>query len=231
MLVLLLILIIALIVAAFIYFDAQTRVMHLLEWIDQLGMWGPVLFVILDMLVVVLVLPGVLLTLGAGFLFGVFWGSLYVVMATTLGATIAFLIARHLLGERAARYILQHPKVQILNNALGNSGWKFVLLTRLIPFFPFKPANYVFGLAKFRLRDFFIGTLFGISPFTLTNVYIGSIAADLATLGAGRAPRTPWQWGMYAVGLAVAVAALIYITRTAKRILAEETKKQEQEEV
>jgi len=106
-----------------------------------------------------------------------------------------------------------------------------VLLTRLIPFFPFKPANYVFGLAKFRLRDFVLGTVIGIIPFTLTNVYLGSIAADLATLGAGRQPRTPWQWGAYTVGLLIAIAALIYITRTAKRILAEETKKQEQEEV
>jgi uncharacterized membrane protein YdjX (TVP38/TMEM64 family) len=214
-------------VGVVIHFDAQGRVVVLLDWIDELGIWGPVLLIVLDLLVVILLLPGVMFTLGAGFLFGLWWGTLFIVIGTAGGAILAFLIARHLFSQRFARYLMEQPNARVLEGALVQSGWKFILLTRLIPFFPFKLTNYLFGLGRFRLRDFVIGTVIGIIPYTLTNVYVGSLAADLATLGVRGEPRQWWEWALYAGMLLLAVAMLVFITRRARRILAREMGRQD----
>jgi uncharacterized membrane protein YdjX (TVP38/TMEM64 family) len=173
-------------VGALFYFQGGSRVVSFLEWLEGLGAWAPFLFILIDMLVVVLVLPGVMFTLGAGFMFGILRGSLYVVIGSTIGATIAFLIARYLFGE-----------------------------TRLIPFFPFKLSNYLFGLMQVSLRDFIFGVFFGIMPFTVTNVYIGSLAADLATIGSRTASRSKMEWTIYGIGVIIAIVAVIYITHLA----------------
>lgn len=207
--------------------DIGPGVAALLAWIDGMGAWGPLILIAADILVVVLVLPGVWLTLGAGFLFGVVEGSLYIVIGTSIGATIAFLVARHLLGPRSAAWLARHPRARLLESMLAESGWKIVLATRLIPFFPFKLANYVFGLARFRLRDFVAGTVLGIIPFTVTNVYIGSLAADLAMLGVRGGPRESWEWFLYAGGALVACAVVVYLARVARRILKAELERGE----
>lgn len=210
---------VAVVIGMLIYFDLDVLIVSLLARLDGLGSWAPLLFIAIDCLFVVLVLPGVLLTLGAGFLFGVIKGSAYVVVATTLGAGIAFLVARYLLGARTARFFLSHPKLQVVNREFTRKGWGLVLLTRLIPFFPFKLSNYFFGFAGFRLSDFMVGTFFGIMPITVFNVYIGSLAGDLATLGSRATPRSPLQWTVYGAGFVITVVALVYINRRAQKIL------------
>lgn len=213
------ILLIAVFIAMLIYFDAHVYALKFLEWLDQHETLAPLLFIIADMLVVILVLPGVILTLGAGFLFGVLKGSLYVVIATTLGATIAFLIARYLFGAGITNLLTNHPRLSLVNNELTNEGWKIVLLTRLVPFFPFKLSNYFFGLTHFSLRGYIIGTLVGIIPITMFNVYLGSLAADLTKLGSQGASKTSLEWTLHGVGLVIALGAVIYITRLARRAL------------
>ena len=197
----------------------MVSVVSFLEWLEGLGAWAPFLFILIDMLAVVLVLPGVILTLGAGFMFGILRGSLYVLIGTTIGATIAFLIARYLFSERATEFFLGYPKLKLVNDEFKQAGWKFVLLTRLVPFFPFKLSNYLFGLMQISLRDFVIGVFFGIMPFTVTNVYIGSLAVDLATIGSRTASRSRMEWTIYGMGVIIAIVAVIYITYLARRAL------------
>ena len=213
------ILFVAAFAAMLIYFDIHAYVLKLFEWMDQHRALAPLIFILVDMLVVVFVLPGVIITMGAGFLFGVIKGSLYVVIATTIGAAIAFLIARHLFGGRIKHYFMSHPRLGLVNNELSNEGWKIVFLTRLVPFFPFKLSNYFFGLTNFSLRGFFFGTMIGIIPITMINVYVGSLAADLAGLGPRGISRTPLEWAMYGIGLVVAIVTVIYITRRARKAL------------
>jgi len=210
---------VAVLVGLAVYVDVRPYVLKFFAWLDLLGPWAPVLFIIMDMLVVILVLPGVILTLGAGFTFGVPKGSTYVIIATTLGATLAFLIARHLFGQRVSRFVWSRSKLNALNQEFSRQGWKIVLLTRLVPFFPFKLSNYLFGLMQISLGDFVCGVLFGIIPITVHNVYIGSLAADLATLGYRNQSRSPLQWTMYAMGLVAAVCAVVYLRRLARRAL------------
>jgi uncharacterized membrane protein YdjX (TVP38/TMEM64 family) len=217
------VLFVALLLGVMSYFHLGEEVMRLFDWLAAMGGWAPLLFIIIDMLVVILLLPGVMVTMGAGFLFGVTLGSLCVVVATTLGATIAFLIARHLLGERTSRYFLSHPRLKVLNDEFAHEGWRVILLTRLIPFFPFKLSNYFFGVSDFTLRDFVLGTAIGVVPFTITNVYLGSLAADLSMLGLRHVGRTRLEWTVYGFGFVMTMVAAIYFSRHAKKALSRYT--------
>ncbi|MDH5526497.1 MAG: TVP38/TMEM64 family protein [Nitrospirota bacterium] len=214
------VLVVAALVGVLLLFDLDKQIVPLLNRLQGMGAWAPFLFVVLMAGAVLFLLPGVPFTAGAGFVFGVGKGTLCVVLGTTLGATLAFLIARHLFGERARRAILAHPRLHRINRELAPQGWKVVLITRLVPFFPFKLSNYFFGLTSIRLRSFVGGTLLGIIPFSLNSVYLGSIAADLTTLGAGGRERTPLEWGLYGAGFLVAVGVLLYLNRMARRAMA-----------
>lgn len=217
----------AAILAVLIYFDAHEQILRLLQWFEAQGAWAPLLFILIMAAAVVLVLPGVLLTTGAGFVFGVVEGSIYVVSGTTLGATLAFLIARYLFGQRARQFVLARTRFRLLSEELTPQGWRIVLLTRLIPFFPGKISNYFFGLTPFSLRGFIGGSLLGFIPFSIHSVYLGSIAADLSTLGARNAARTPLEWALYGAGFIAAVTAVVYLSRIARRALSRYAEKGE----
>ncbi len=210
---------VGLFLAGLIYFDVQDQVLALLTWIEHQGVIGPVLFMLIMALVVVLLIPGVLLTTGAGFAFGVIEGSIAVVLGTTLGATVAFLLARYGLGDRASGIVRRHARLKAISDEFASEGWKIVLVTRLVPFFPFKLSNYVFGLTKISLRGFVGGTLIGEIPLSVHNVYLGSIAADLATLGQRQTERTSLEWTLYGIGFALAVLSVLYLAAWARRVL------------
>ncbi len=217
------ILFVTLVVAALVYFDAHEEILRLLDWLDAQGIWGPLLFILLMMIVVVFLLPGVLFTTGAGFVFGVVEGTVCVVVGTTLGATLAFLGARYLFGERASQFVLRHARLRSVTEELTPRGWQIVLLTRLVPFFPFKLSNYFFGLTQFTLRGFMAGTFVGVIPLSLNSVYLGSIAADISLEGVRSAGRGPVEWALYGAGFLVTVGLVIYLNRLASRALARYT--------
>ncbi|MGQ0657110.1 MAG: TVP38/TMEM64 family protein [Chromatiales bacterium] len=217
-------LLVAAILVALLRLDLHDDVLRLLEWLDAQGLWAPFLFIMLMAAVVVLLLPGVLFTTGAGFVFGVVQGSICVVVGTTLGAAGAFLVARRLFGKRAARYVLEHPKLKLLDSELGPRGWQVVLLSRLVPFFPGKLSNYFFGLTSVSLRGFVAATFLGIIPFSVNNVYLGALTAELATRGARTADFSAGQWALYGTGLLVALCGAVCLGRIAWRALNKQTK-------
>ena len=217
------VLFVAAVLGLLLLFGIDEQVLRLLTWLDAQGAWASLLFMLIMAVVVVMLLPGILFTTGAGFVFGVVEGTIYVVFGTTLGAMLAFMIARHLFGERATRFVLGHTRLKLVSEELTSQSWKIVMLTRLVPFFPFKLSNYFFGLTAFSLRGFTGGTFLGIIPFSLHNVYLGSIAADIATLGTRNTERTPLEWGLYGVGFLVAVGVVLYLNRLARRALARYT--------
>ncbi|MGH1482902.1 MAG: TVP38/TMEM64 family protein [Geminicoccales bacterium] len=210
---------VGLVLAGLIYFDVQDQVHALLTWVDHQGLIGPLLFVLIMALVVILLIPGIMLTTGAGFAFGVIEGSVAVVLGTTLGATVAFLLARYGFGDRTAGIVRRHARLKAVSDQFATESWKIVLVTRLVPFFPFKLSNYVFGLTKIPLRGFVGGTLIGEIPLSVHNVYLGSIAADLATLGQRQTERTHLEWALYGIGFAVAMISVLYLGLWAKRVL------------
>ncbi len=210
----------AAVVGLLILFDMHQHVLQLLRWLDAQGSMAMLLFILIMALVMVLLLPGMLLTTGAGFVFGVAQGSVVVVLGTTLGAALAFLIARHLFGERAARWLRSREKLGAVSAELAAQGWKVVLLTRLLPFFPFKLSNYLFGLTPVSLRGFLAGTFIGVIPWSVHNVYLGSIAAELGGMSLHGGDRGVLGWSLYAAGFLVTVVTVVYLNHLARRALA-----------
>ncbi len=207
-------LLVAILVIILVIFDWHLKVMQLLEWLNAQGALASLLFVLVMALAVVLLLPGIFFTTGAGFVFGVIKGSLYVVVGTTLGAVIAFLIARHVFSAPVAKWLRQRAKAHAIVEEIGRHNWRLVMLTRLVPFFPFKLSNYFFGLTPVALEDFALGTAVGIIPFSIHNVYLGAMTA-LGVKGAG-----PWQWLLYGLGFAATVALVVHLNRMARAALA-----------
>lgn len=218
------------VLAVLIYFGVHEQIVALLRWVEAQGLWGPVLFTLVMALVVVFLVPGVLFTTGAGFVFGVVEGTIYVVVGSTLGAAIAFLIARYFFGRHAANFVRSQAKLKLVSQEMTPNGWKIVLLTRLIPFFPSKVSNYFFGLTRFSFPGYVVGTLIGFTPFSLHNVYLGSLAADISTLGVRNTERTPLEWSLYGAGFVATLIAVIYLNRLARRALSRYTGSESLEE-
>jgi uncharacterized membrane protein YdjX (TVP38/TMEM64 family) len=203
-------------VAAGVYFDVQDLLKQVLDWVAQLGPWGPIIFIAIYVVAAVLFIPASVLTLGAGAVFGVMWGSIYVSMASTLGATAAFLVGRYLAQDAIARKIEGNERFAAIDSAVAKEGWKIVGLTRLSPVFPFTLLNYAFGLTKVKLSHFFLASWIGMMPGTVMYVYIGS----LAKVASGERTRTTGEWVLYGVGLLATVAVTVFVTRLAKKALA-----------
>ncbi|NEQ38236.1 MAG: TVP38/TMEM64 family protein [Okeania sp. SIO3I5] len=201
------------------FFNAQQLLKNALDWIDTLGPWGPVAFIIIYILATVLFLPGSLLTLGAGVLFGPLFGSIYVSIASTIGATCAFLVGRYLARSWVSKQIEGNEQFKAIDKAVADEGWKIVGLTRLSPIFPFNLLNYAFGLTQVSLRDYFLASWIGMMPGTVMYVYLGSLAGSLATLGTEGGSRSTAEWVLYGVGLIATVAVTIYVTKIAKKAL------------
>lgn len=213
------VLFVSVIVGVLAYFGTHEQLVHLLRWVEEQGAWSAVLFIVIMAVVVVFLLPGIFFTTGAGFVFGVVEGSIYVVLGTTLGAAVAFLVARYLFGERARRIIMSRGRLRAVNEEMTRHDWKVVMLTRLIPFFPAKAANYCFGLTSVSFRGYVLGSLIGFIPYSIHNVYLGSIAASVATLGERQIGRSPLEWTLYGTGFVTTVIAVIYFNRLARRAL------------
>ena len=217
--VLILLLVLVVVIAGLLFGGANDLVRRLFEWIGSLGPLAPVLYVLLHALAVVLLIPGLLFPVGAGFLFGVGLGAVCSIAGKVLGAWIAFSLSRYFLQGRAREFLAEHPTLETLDRNLPEQGWKAVLLVRLVPVIPFKLSNYLFGLTRFRKRDVLIGTTLGAVPFSLLNAYIGSAAANVTRLGASTQPRTQFEWIVWGVGLLVATAAALGIMVMARRAL------------
>lgn len=204
--------------AVAVWLSRRLTVAEIVAWVDAMGPSAPVLFVAITALAVVLLLPGVVFTLSGGFLFGPLLGTVCIVTGTSLGATGAFLLARYVLSETTARFMRKHSRLARVDAAIAGTGWTFVLLTRLVPFFPFRLSNYFFGVSAFTLRDFCIGTAIGIVPYSALNVYAGSLAADLAAHDWSTSP----SWARWSVSLAVLLigaCALFLLARLARSAL------------
>jgi uncharacterized membrane protein YdjX (TVP38/TMEM64 family) len=202
-------------------FSPQELLRNALQWVDGLGVIGGLVFIGIYIIATVAFLPGSILTLGAGVVFGVLWGSLYVFLGATLGAIAAFLVGRYLARDWISRKIEGNQKFAAIDGAVASEGFKIVLLTRLSPVFPFNLLNYAFGITGVSLKDYALGSI-GMIPGTIMYVYLGSLAGDLARIGGEGQPTNPTvQWAIRIIGLIATVAVTVYVTRVARRALAE----------
>jgi len=201
--------------------NLQSGVQSVLAWVNGLGSVGAIAFIGIYILATVLLIPGSLLTLGGGVLFGVVWGSVYVFIAASLGATLAFLIGRYLTRDWVARRIAGNGRFEAIDAAVAREGLKIVLLTRLSPIFPFNLLNYALGLTQVSLKDYVLGSL-GMLPGTVMYVYIGSLAGNLAAIATATSgtPQTQTiQWILRILGLIATIAVTLVVSRIARNAL------------
>jgi len=192
-------------------------------WVRDLGPLGPVVFIVGYVVAAIAFVPGALLTLTAGAVFGVWFGTLYVLIGATLGSTAAFLIARHLARGAFERRLGANPRFAAIDQAIGREGRKVVFLLRLSPVFPFTLLNYALGLTRISLPDFLLASI-GMLPGTLLYTYTGKVAGDLAALASGSTPpRGVGYYAVLALGLAATVAVTVLVTGVARRALATTT--------
>lgn len=193
------------------------------EWVDGLGALGPVVFVLGYALAAVAFVPGSLLTLAAGAIFGLAKGVVYVFVAAVLGSSLAFLVSRYFARSAIERRIAGDPRFAAIDRAVGDQGRRIVFLLRLSPVFPFNLLNYALGLTRVRFADYVAASV-GMLPGTFLYVYYGKLAGDVAALAGGAATqRDAGYWSVLAVGLVATVAVTTVVTRIARRALADAT--------
>jgi uncharacterized membrane protein YdjX (TVP38/TMEM64 family) len=188
-------------------------------WIGGLGLWGPVVLALVYVVATVLFVPGTILTLAAGALFGLVVGTITVSIGSTLGAALAFLIARYVARNKVAAMAGRHRNFGAIDRAIDEGGWKIVAMLRLSPAIPFNLQNYLYGLTPVRFWPCIVTSWLAMLPGTFLYVYLGHVTG--AAVGADRA-RTPAEWVMLAVGLLATAAVTVYITRLARRKLQEQ---------
>lgn len=191
------------------------------DWVAQMGVAGILIFIVVYAVATVLMAPGSILTIGAGFAFGLWKGFLAVSAGATLGASLAFLVARFIAREKIEAIAQRNEKFRNIDSAIGRQGAKLIFLLRLSPVIPFNLSNYFYGLTGVKFWPYVLASWIGMIPGTLLYVYIGTAgkAAVAATAG-GEAVKHGWQyWTFLGVGFAATIIVTIWVTRIARDAL------------
>lgn len=191
-------------------------------WVDGLGVWGPLAFVLGYAVATVAFIPGSLLTLAGGAIFGLAEGTALVFVGACLGATGAFVASRYFVRGAIERRVAAEPRFAAIDRAVGRQGFRIVLLLRLTPIVPFVLLNYALGLTRVKLRDY-VAACVGMLPATVLYVYYGKVIGDVAQIAAGVGEeRGPVDHALLVLGLVATVAVTTIVVRIAKRALKEE---------
>ena len=193
-----------------------------ITWAESAGPWGPILLAAAYVPATILMIPGSILTLGAGFAFGVVTGTLAVSIGSVSGSVAAFYLGRTILRDWVAQRLEGRPRLQAVDEAVGQQGLKIVTLIRLSPAFPYNLMGYVFGVTRVRSRDHILGSWIGMLPGTAMYVYLGHAARQAHDVSMGQgAERSPLEWVLLGVGLLATIAVTVLVTRTARHAIRE----------
>lgn len=191
--------------------------------IQHFGALAPIVFIFVYALAEIAFVPGGLLTLAGGALFGVIRGTVFAMIGATLGAVAAFLVARYAIRRFVKQRIEASPRFNALDAAIGGEGRKIVFLLRLTPLIPFNALNYALGVTRVRLVDYVIGSA-GMLPGALLYAYYGHVVGDVARLASGASPpRGTAYYVFLAIGLLATIALTVILSRIARRALAAST--------
>jgi uncharacterized membrane protein YdjX (TVP38/TMEM64 family) len=176
------------------------------DWVERSGIWGPVVFIGIYMIAPALFLPGSIFTLAGGALFGPLTGALFSLTGATIGATIAFLIARYLAAEWVERRV--SGRVQEIKAGVEREGWRFVAFVRLVPLFPFNLLNYALGLTRLSVQTFAFTSFITMAPGAFAYAYLGYAGREAVSGGPDLVRK-----GLFALALLAAVALLPSLIR------------------
>ena len=201
--------VVGMIAAAYVYRD-RLDVAALEQWVTGAGIAGPLVFMSVYALGTVLFLPGSVLTLAGGALFGPVAGTFYNLTGATLGAAFAFLMARYLAQDWVTRKA--GGRMKQLLDGVDAEGWKFVAFVRLVPLFPFNLLNYALGLTRIRLLHYLLASYLFMLPGAIAYTYLGYVGRETAAGGEGLIQKAL---------LALALLALVaFLPRLVRRLRA-----------
>jgi uncharacterized membrane protein YdjX (TVP38/TMEM64 family) len=197
----------------------------MLTWIDTHRRISAVIFVALYIGCTVAVIPGLVLTLAAGAIFGLFQGTALVSLGSVGGATAAFFVGRTVARDWVRAKISGWPRFRALDRTLAQRGFWIVLLTRLSPAFPFVLLNYAYGVSSVRATPYILASWVGMLPATLLYVYAGSVAASVTQAISGEVQLGAGRWWLLGTGFAATLVVTVLVARIARRNLDAELKR------
>ena len=190
------------------------------DWVGQTGLAGIFIFIAVYAAATVLLAPGAILTIGAGFAFGLWKGFLAVSAGATLGASLAFLVARFVARDKIEAMARRNSKFQRIDNAIGKQGAKLVFLLRLSPVIPFNLSNYFYGLTGVSFWPYLLASWIGMMPGTFLYVYIGTAGKAAVSAAGGEAVKQGWQYWMFmSIGLVATIVVTVWVTKIARDAL------------
>jgi uncharacterized membrane protein YdjX (TVP38/TMEM64 family) len=162
-------------------------------WFESLGWWAPMVFVGLWIAACVFFLPGLPISIAGGLIFGAVWGTVWTTIGANIGATVAFLIGRYVARGMVQRQVQKNGSLRKIDEGVRDHGWRMLMITRLVPIFPFNIQNYVYGLTDIKLSTYVLVSLPTMLPGTIAyNFAAGSVRT-------GNLGTTLWYLGIAAV--------------------------------
>jgi uncharacterized membrane protein YdjX (TVP38/TMEM64 family) len=187
--------------------------------LTELGSWAPVLFILIYVAAAVTLAPAFFLTVAAGAMFGVWWGSVIVFIGASLGASAVYALASPLGRSPWMQRVTRDPRVAAVRTAVAGEGIRVMFLLRLSPLVPYNILNYALALSGVRYTDFVVAFL-GMIPAILMYTYYGKVVGDVAALAAGVSPpRGREYYALLVVGLIAIIVSTMMITRAARRAI------------
>ncbi len=188
---------------------------HVMRWGAWSAIWYPLLYACCN----VLLLPGGVLSVGAGFFFGLWWGFIIALGGNVSGAAIAFWISRWVGRQWFRRRLLRNPTLGALEPAIEKEGWKIILLSQLHPLFPTSLLNYLYGLTRIRFRTCMLWVAIGQAPGLFLYSYLGTLGQLGLNLARGRSHPRAIEYWVWLGGFFSAAVVLILLGRIALRLL------------
>ncbi|PCI21086.1 hypothetical protein COB64_01035 [Candidatus Wolfebacteria bacterium] len=216
------VLIVATLIGASIIWPVAEWMQALIVWVKASGVWGVAVFSIIYIIAALLFLPGVILTLGAGFVFGPLWGTLLVSPVSVLAAFLAYSLAHGRMRPWVIKKVGDNKHFSAVDNAVSDQGFRIVMLLRLSPLFPYSFLNYALGLTGVKARSYVLASFVGMLPATFLYTYLGSLVTSVTELAnASKQGAEDAQSIFMWVGFAVTLLVTSYVTLLSRRALRE----------
>ncbi|XP_054786024.1 uncharacterized protein LOC129292498 [Prosopis cineraria] len=207
-------------VAACFTLPIEKMLKDFLVWVHRnLGPWGPLALAVAYIPLTVLAVPASVLTLGGGYLFGLPVGFVADSVGATIGAGAAFLLGRTIGKSFVISRLKDYPQFKSVAIAIQRSGFKIVLLLRLVPLLPFNMLNYLLSVTPVSPGEYMLASWLGMMPVTLALVYLGTTLKDLSDVTHGWSEFSKTRWALIISGLAISVILMICVTKVAKSAL------------
>ena len=194
-------------------------VAHLVQHVQAMGWVGWLAVVGLYAASCLILVPGSILTIACGTVYG-FWGSVTLVIAGhALGSMLCLLATRYLLRDWAAKKLRHYRKVRAVKEVIRREGWRIVFLIRLSPVMPFSLITYALGLTDISLSKFLLAAAVGSFPSTCLYAYLGTLVGSLTKLGSDLHQHRSWEWMLQGIGLVLTFVVTLWVTHLASQAL------------